>query len=67
VQFVKDKKLIVFRSLSWIAYVQTKGAMVLFSRGMNQILTKHMAGNKSGALLLTIFALTTGAGTNGLP
>jgi hypothetical protein len=28
---------------------------------MNQILTKHMAGNKSGALLLTIFVLTTGA------
>ena len=26
-----------------------------------------MAGNKSGALLLTIFELTTGAATNGLP
>ena len=40
---------------------------VPFSGGMNQILTKHTAGNKSGALLLTIFALTTGAATNRLP
>jgi hypothetical protein len=41
--------------------------MVLFSRGMNQILTKHMAGNKSGALLLTIFALTAGAAMTDSP
>jgi hypothetical protein len=34
---------------------------------MNQILTKHMGGNKSGALLLTILVLTTGAATKGLP
>jgi hypothetical protein len=32
--------------------------MALLSRGMNQILTKYTGGNKSGALLLTIFVLT---------
>jgi hypothetical protein len=41
--------------------------MAPLSRGMNQILTKHMGGNKSGGLLLTIFVLTTGAATNRLP
>jgi len=34
---------------------------------MNQILTKHMAGNKSGAVLLTTFVLTAGAAMNGFP
>ena len=36
--------------------------MALLSRGMNQILTKHMGGNKSGALLLTIFVLMSRRG-----
>jgi len=31
---------------------------------MNQILTKYMTGNNSGALLLTTFALTRGRGND---
>ena len=36
-------------------------------RAVNQILTKLMTGNKSGALLLTTFVLKPGVATNGLP
>ena len=35
-----------------------EGAGCLISRRTNDFLTKHVAGNKFGALLLTIFSLT---------
>jgi hypothetical protein len=44
-----------------------KGAVVHFSRPVDDFLSIHETGNKSGALLLTTFALTPGAATKGLP
>jgi hypothetical protein len=44
-----------------------EGAALFFSRRIDDFLSIHQAGNKSGELLLTTFVLTLGAATNGLP
>jgi len=47
----------IFNGLQKNPPVQSKGAALLPSRGVNCFLTKLMTGNKSGAHLLTRFVL----------
>jgi hypothetical protein len=49
--------LVVFKRLDDLARVQAKGAILLILGGIKDFLRIHAAGNKSGALLLTIRAL----------
>ena len=50
--------MIVFSKLEQIARTQTKGAALLVSRRINHLFRIFLAGNKSGAILLTTARFT---------
>ena len=53
-----------FNGLSNNVPIQLKARRRFVPRRINQILTKYMTGNNSGALLLTTSALTRGRGND---
>jgi hypothetical protein len=63
-QFVNYEIPIHFNALSYEFSIRLKARRRFVPRRINQILTKYMTGNNSGALLLTTFALTSGRGND---
>jgi len=54
-QWINHKNPLIFNNLRHLIPFRSKSAIVHISRLMTNFLTKHAAGNKSGALLLTVF------------
>ena len=57
-KILNDKSVFFFKGLEGPARVEAKGARPLILRGRNDFLRIHAAGNKSGALQLTMFDFT---------
>src|SRR5271166_2947993 len=57
-KILNDKSQFLFKGLKDLARAQAKGARLLALGGINDFLRIHAAGNKSGALLLTMFDFT---------
>ncbi len=60
-RFVNDKNFNNFRDLYHLVFIRPKARRCCVLHRINASLTKHMAGNNSGALLLTVFGKSTGA------
>ncbi|MGC2396098.1 MAG: hypothetical protein WA579_08895, partial [Rhodomicrobium sp.] len=59
--FVNHRNSIIFSNLNPFSHPRQRCCAFWLLRRIDEFLTKHAAGNKSGALLLTTFVLTARA------